>query len=58
MKERNCIFCKTIILECMGGVIAEDFILATSGQIPFSKIREVCGKCALVKTAYEIPPNE
>jgi hypothetical protein len=38
---RHCIRCGTDIYECMGSVLARDFV---SGRVP---MREHCGLCAL-----------
>jgi len=48
-KDRKCQKCGVNILECMGFVNAGDFLKAVEGEIAFSEIRELCGKCVLIQ---------
>lgn len=52
--ERKCVFCFTLIEECMGGVVAGDFLKLVAGLITPTEVREVCGKCALVRNPEEL----
>jgi len=45
---RACIFCMCKITACMGFVIARDFVNKRN------PIREVCGKCVLIKSLSEL----
>ena len=45
--NRKCVLCIQSISECMGFVVAGDFIKATAKQIPWIEVREVCGRCVL-----------
>jgi hypothetical protein len=38
-------FCKTPIAECMGFVLARDFLALLRGE--HIAVREICGKCVL-----------
>lgn len=37
--------CQTPIYECMGFVLAGDFLRAIEGEITFNEIRERCYRC-------------
>lgn len=43
--ERKCCCCGMPITACMGCVYAGDFVQAIEKKIPFTKVRERCGKC-------------
>lgn len=44
---RVCIYCHEPIGECMGHVLARDFLSALRAERSWNEVREVCGKCAL-----------
>lgn len=46
--NRHCIRCGSTITECMGFVLARDWLSAVDGLIAWTQVREHCGKCALV----------
>lgn len=43
---RKCSFCDNQIGQCMGMVMAGDFVLVMRGQIHPQQMRERCGSCA------------
>lgn len=43
--NRYCMDCQTPIYECMGFVLAGDFLRAIEGEITFNEIRERCYRC-------------
>ncbi len=45
--KRTCFLCNTPLTLCMGFVLAGDFLKALKGEIPWTDIREICGKCGL-----------
>lgn len=45
---RHCIRCSAEITACMGFQLARDTLAAWDGLIPWSQVREHCGRCALV----------
>lgn len=50
---RFCMDCHTLIYECMGYVLASDFLRALDGQL--QTVRERCGRCVEVlelKSSY------
>ena len=55
---RYCCNCKTEVAECMGFVNAGDFIKAVDNKIPWFEVRELCGKCVLIKNTDLKPKRE
>lgn len=46
--------CGVEIKECMGFVLAGDFVKAANGEIPWTRVRERCGLCVeRIQLAYE-----
>lgn len=45
IQTRHCIQCSTEIQECMGSVIASDFLKAMFASSSCIQVREICGKC-------------
>ncbi len=45
--ERNCFECGVPLCECMGSIVAGDFLDFLEGKILFSQVRERCGHCVL-----------
>ena len=45
--ERNCFECGAPLYECMGSIVAGDFLDFLEGKILFSQVRERCGHCVL-----------
>jgi hypothetical protein len=43
---RHCIRCGAEITAYMGAVLARDCVAAWDGKIPWTSVREHCGKCA------------
>lgn len=52
MSDRYCFVCRAPIRECMGSVVAGDFVLAVLGKLPWKEVRERCALC------YEIARRE
>ena len=53
MNTRQCCFCKDPLDACMGGVVCTDFLKLLQGE-PLEVVREVCGKCALVRDPQDL----
>jgi len=51
-KMRRCYKCNAMLRECMGSVNYKDFMLATEGKILFKDVRELCGKCIMIKLLF------
>ena len=45
--ERNCFECGAPLCECMGSIVAGDFLDFLEGKMLFSQVRERCSKCVL-----------
>lgn len=46
--KRTCLDCGKIIDECMGSVVAGDFLQLIKTGLPI-RVREICGKCTLAR---------
>lgn len=53
--ERKCAKCGGPIAECMGFVLAGDFLQMVGGKRKREHVREICGKCALPLLFLDIP---
>lgn len=42
---RSCLKCGAFITACFGSVLARDAVLAMDGKIPYTRVREHCGRC-------------
>lgn len=53
-RDRRCIRCSVGLGEaCFPSVLARDIIAAGEGKIPYTSVREHCGKCVMWLIAYE-----
>jgi hypothetical protein len=52
--RRQCTFCAAPIQECMGSVVAGDWLQFIADLILAEKIREVCPACALTRNPEEL----
>jgi hypothetical protein len=43
--NRSCMDCGKPVHLCMGFVLASDFLEALAKKIPWTSVRERCGKC-------------
>lgn len=53
-RERLCILCGDEIHECFGSVLARDSIRAEKGEIPWTTVREHCGRCTTFMVNAEL----
>ena len=51
---RQCLRCRREIKECMGFIMAGDFVAACEGRIPWTAIREMCGYCDIERLCGRI----
>lgn len=53
-RERHCIECGRSITLCNGFTLARDVVAAMAGELPGEWVRELCGRCVLLRDLPEL----